>query len=34
VRIGASTYEVVNTDIDLTTLRRATSVTVKSCRVL
>jgi hypothetical protein len=34
VRIAPSPYEVVNTDLDLTTLRRATSVTVKSCRLV
>jgi hypothetical protein len=34
VRIDPSAYEVVNTDITLTTLRRATSVSVRSCRLL
>lgn len=34
VPIAASAYKVVNTDITLTTLRRATSVTVKSCRLV
>ena len=34
VQVPASAYEVVNTDITLTTLRRATSVTVKSCRLV
>ena len=34
VQIAPSAYKVVNTDITLTTLRRATSVTVKSCRVV